>query len=87
MIVVQVHHAIGILPGSPLSDYRWQTLVLGGQQETFANEHDPAIPVLAQRLLTRPDVIGVRLVFEPDATGGSTVGVHNSGDIVQTFGQ
>jgi hypothetical protein len=91
VIVVQVHHAIGRLPGSPLNDYVWETLPLGGQQETFQSQDDPAIQPLVARLLTRPDIIGVRLVFEPDElTSTVSTGVQpvlESGAVLATFGR
>jgi hypothetical protein len=92
VIVVQVHHAIGKLPGSPISDYAWETLHLGAQTETFSDPTDPQAAALAARLLTRPDIIGVRLVYQPDAAtaGGVAVGVPSvskPGAVLAQFGQ
>lgn len=93
MIAVQVHHAIGKLPGSALSDYAWETLTLGGQAETFASQDDTSIPPLVAKLLTRPDIIGVRLVYQPDsavaaASDATGIPLKNApGDVLATFGQ
>lgn len=92
MIVVQVHHAIGKLPASPLSDYVWETLPLGAQTETFSDPDDPGAAKLAARLLARPDIIGVRLVFQPDAKTppGPPAGLpptSKAGDVLAQFGQ
>jgi hypothetical protein len=88
VIVVEVHHAIGKLPASPLSDYVWERLPLGGQ-ETFLDQNDPQIVPIVTRLLIRPDIIGVRLVYQPDAvtaTGGAQP-APTAGAVVATFGQ
>jgi hypothetical protein len=89
VIVVEVHHAIGKLPASPLSDYVWEQLHLGAQQETFTDQNDPQIAPIVNRLLTRPDIIGVRLVYQPDAvtaTGGAQP-APTAGTVLATFGQ
>lgn len=91
MLVVQVHHAIGKLPASPLSDYAWETLPLGAQTETFSDPADPQAAALAARLLARPDIIGVRLVYQPDVkpTPGPPAGVPapQPGTVLAQFGQ
>ncbi len=92
MVTIEVHHAIGKLPASPLSDYVWETLPLGAQTETFSDPTDPAIAALAARLLARPDIIGVRAVFQPDAVTAGGVALPagpaaKAGDVLAQFGR
>jgi hypothetical protein len=92
MFFLECHHAIGKLPASPLSDYVWERLPLGGQ-ETFLDQNDPQIAPIVNRFLIRPDIIGVRLVYQPDAAVAAVAGVPivavspTAGAVLATFGQ
>jgi hypothetical protein len=64
MYFLEVHHAIGKLPAPQLADFKWEQLPLGDQADGgFLHVDGPDVQSLVDRLLTRPDIIGVRVVF------------------------
>lgn len=93
MVTIEVHHAIGKPPASPLTDYRWEAVPLGDGIESFAGPDDPRVAKLVDRLLARPDIIGVRLVYQPDAGAtppGAAIAAANAalpGQVLATFGR
>lgn len=65
---LECHHSIGQPVAAPLSSYRWEQIAIGdGHDAGFADQNDPALDSVIPRLLMRPDIIGVRLVFHPHA--------------------
>ncbi len=68
MFFLECHHAIGKQPGSPLSDFKWERISLGTREDQgFPGLTDPALVAARDLLLTRPDVIGVRVVWNAPA--------------------
>lgn len=93
MVTLEVHHAIGKPPATPLSDYKWEAVPLGDGIESFADPDDPRIAQIADRLLGRPDILGVRVVVQPAAPAtapGAAVAAANAaqpGQVLRVFGQ
>ena len=75
---IEIHHAIGkpLLPA--LSDFKWEQLPLDPQADQgFAAVDDPAIADRVTALLTRMDVIGVRVVFQPHSPDTKAATFHD----------
>lgn len=67
LFFLECHHAIGKPPGSPVSEHVWERITLGdGRDAGFTSLGDPALVATRDTLLTRPDIIGVRVVFQTD---------------------
>jgi hypothetical protein len=61
---LECHHAIGKPLASPLTDYRWEPITLGGGHDAgYDSLTDLRLAEARDALMARPDVAGVRVVF------------------------
>jgi len=99
---IEIHHAIGKSPAPALSDFTWEQYPLGTREDQgFLDVDGPAVNDVVKVLLSRPDVIGVRVVFHPDPVavlprtfhdtipqeGGPAVPAPADGQIMATHGR
>jgi len=89
MFFIECHHAIGKQPGSPFSDYTWERIHLGdGHDAGYENLTDPRLAQTRDLLLARPDIIGVRVVWNaPQPTTAQPIAVRFDGQIVAQSGR
>ena len=89
MFFIECHHAIGKQPGSPLSDFKWERIPLGTREDQgFPDMNDPALVAARDLLLTRPDIIGVRVVWNaPQPVIANPIAARFEGQIVAQSGR